>query len=89
MNNIVIKMLLAVVVVFISSIYLPEIYWSTFKYKIDRPNISYSPIIKDLLISNSGKGISKIKDRKGKSYTRDEYEAIMPQLNFAQLSQHG
>ncbi len=85
MNNKVVKILLAVVITFILSIYLPEIYQSTFKYKIDRPNISYSPIIKDMLISNPGKSIFKIKDRKGKQYSRDEYEAIMPQINFAQL----
>jgi hypothetical protein len=85
MNIKIVKILLAIVIVFIASIYLPDIYWSTFKFKIDRPNISYSPILKDLILSYSTKNVSKIMDRKGKHYTRDEYEAINPQLNFAQL----
>lgn len=80
-----VKILLAIAIIFILSIYLPDIFWSTFKYKVDRPSVSYSPIINDFILTYPGKSNSVIKDRKGKTYTRDEYEAAMPQLNFAQL----
>lgn len=85
MNNKSVKILLSILIVFIMSVYLPDIFWSTFKFKIERPTVSYSPIINDFLFSYPGKNNSVIKDRKGKTYTRDEYEAAMPQLNFAQL----
>ncbi|NWF90528.1 MAG: DUF4857 domain-containing protein [Ignavibacteriaceae bacterium] len=80
-----VKILLAAAIIFISSIYLPDIFWSTFKYKSDRPSVSFSPIVNDFLFTYPGKDNSSIRDRKGKTYTRDEYEAAMPQLNFAQL----
>lgn len=85
MNIKAIKILLAAAVIFILSIYLPDIFWSTFKFKLDRPSVSYSPTVNDFIFTYPGKENAVIKDRKGKTYSRDEYEAAMPQLNFAQL----
>lgn len=82
-NKIFIQVLVAAVIIFSASVYLPDIFWNTFKFKINRPRISYSPIINDILISDPLN--DSIKDRTGNVYSRDEYEAIMPQFSFAQL----
>lgn len=91
-QSIIVKIILASSIILVLSIYLPDIFWSTFKFKIIRPRVSYSPIINDILISNWDGNVSAAlnknvvySDRKGNKYTRDEYEAIMPQINFAQL----
>mgnify|MGYP005846484945 CR=1 FL=1 len=82
-NKLLIKILIAAIVIYSASIYLPDIFWSTFKFKVNRSRISYSPIINEILITDPVNNV--IKDRKGNIYTRDEYEAIMPQFSFAQL----
>ncbi len=90
--NFMIKVILEVVIILTASVYLPEIFWNTFKFQSNRPRIAYSPIINDFLISESDEITMRVKgngfkyvDRKGNRYTRDDYEAIMPQINFAQL----
>ena len=80
-----VKIILTASIIFILSIYLPDIFWSTFRFRVERPMVSYSPVINDFLFQYSGKSNAGIKDRKGKTYTREEYEAVMPQFNFAQL----
>lgn len=84
-NMSIIKMLFSLIIVLFAAIYFPKVYWDTFKFKVNRPRISYSPIINDILISTSNPDNAQIKDRKGKKYTRDEYEQLMPHFNFAQL----
>lgn len=88
-NNIIIKFLLVVIVVFIASIYLPQIYWKTFPYRYSLPRVYYSPILEDLLILKQINGRGRIKDINGKSYSLKEFESLVPQSNYSQLVYDG
>jgi len=88
-NNIIIKSLLVVIVVFIASIYLPQIYWKTFPYRYTLPRVYYSPIIEDILILKQVNGRGRIKDLNGKSYSMKEFESLVPQSNYSQLVYDG
>jgi hypothetical protein len=84
-NNLILKLILSLVIIFIASIYLPEIYWKTFPHRYYLPRVVYSPILNDILITKGDFKKSTIVDLKGKRYSSKEYEMLVPQTAFAQL----
>ncbi|MDP2302779.1 MAG: DUF4857 domain-containing protein [Ignavibacteria bacterium] len=84
-NNIFLKLILSLVIIFIASIYLPEIFWKTFPQRYYLPRIVYSPILDDILIIKGDFKESMVVDLKGNSYNTREYEALVPQTAFTQL----
>jgi len=61
------------------SIFLPNLYWMVFDKPLRTPNISYSPIIKNHVYSQSmGNSDREYFDEQGNSYERKDYMALLP-----------
>lgn len=63
---------------------IPKIYWTAFEKPIRPPFVMYSCIENDFMVLRSGNGVTR-SDRKGNSYTREEYEQKLPMLYARQL----
>ena len=72
-------------IVFVASIYIPKYYWMKFGKNIRNPLVYFSPVKKDFLIRNISNNDLLYLDKKGKSYSREEFETLMPLLNYRQL----
>lgn len=84
-KTLILKLLLALVIIAMASIYLPEFYWKTFPHRYYLPRVAYSPILNDLLITKGDFKKARILDLKGNSYSSKQYETLVPQTAFAQL----
>ncbi|MDO9547685.1 MAG: DUF4857 domain-containing protein [Candidatus Marinimicrobia bacterium] len=74
------------------SILLPSLYWMIFDKPLRTPQISYSPIIKDFVYTQTGENSSGEKeylDNQGKSYDRKSYEALLPFSFYYNLDKWG
>lgn len=67
----------------VTAIVLPELYWVAFDKPIKTPYVQYSCILNDFTIYIA-KEESRT-DKKGNSYTREEYEATLPLMYTRQL----
>lgn len=67
----------------VTSIVLPELYWMAFDKPVKVPYVQYSCMIDDFAINNAKEGI--LSNTTGETYTRDEYEALLPLLFTRQL----
>lgn len=83
------RLLLIIIVVFVAAIYFPRYYWKIFDKKSDIPFVMYSVIHNDFLISRSKGNKTSFVDSKGRSYTRNEYEQMLPLFNYRQLISSG
>ena len=84
-----IRIVLMLLIVLSVSIFLPDFYWKANKREINKANIFYSPIKKGfVLIKSDARGVSYA-DAEGNYYSRDEFEALTPFLNFRQLMLSG
>lgn len=77
------RFILVIVTIVVTSIALPELYWMAFDKPIKVPYVQYSCIIDDFTIFNSAEGTRR--DDSGNSYTRSEYEALLPLMYSRQL----
>lgn len=79
------RIIYLLLIVFVASIYLPKYYWMKFEKNIRNPMVYFSPVKKDFLIR--GQNINELYyvDEKGKHYDRDQFEELMPLLNYRQL----
>lgn len=73
------------VIVFAASIFIPDFYWKANKHEINRTNVYYSPIKKCFVLLKSDVRGVKYTDIKGKQFNRDEFEELVPFVNFRQL----
>jgi hypothetical protein len=80
-----IRVLLMLIIVLVSSVYLPDFFWKANKHENKKINVFYSPILKDFVFIKADVRQTYYADTKGKYYTRDEFEPLLPFLNFRQL----
>jgi hypothetical protein len=79
------RILFLLLIVFVSSIFIPKYYWLKFEKNVRRPMIYYSPVSHDFLFSKlDGKELFYV-SRKGNKYDRDQFEKLTPLLNYRQL----
>ncbi len=81
----VLRIALMMIIVLFVSIFGPDFYWKANKHENNKTNVNFSPIKKGFLFTHSDVRGSSYSDAQGKFYTRDEFEALMPFLNFRQL----
>lgn len=72
-------------IVFITSIFIPKYYWMKFEKNIKAPAVFYSPVIDQFLIRKLTNMEKFCADPKGNVYTREDFERLMPLLNYRQL----
>ncbi len=79
------RIIYLLLIVFVSSIFIPKYYWMKFEKNIRIPLVFFSPIKNDFLIRNQNNNETFYVDRKGKRYSREDFEILMPLLNYRQL----
>jgi hypothetical protein len=69
----------------VAAIFIPDFYWKANKEEANRTTVNYSPITKSfILLKSDVRGVNYV-DPQGKSYSRDEFEQLVPFMNFRQL----
>jgi len=73
------------------SILLPNLYWMIFDKPINKPRVSYSPILKDFVYIqfSDNNGEKEYLDNQGNSYDRKSFEALLPFSYFYNLDKWG
>lgn len=71
------------------SIFLPNLYWMVFDKPNRPPQIYYSPIIKDFLFTKTINGNTEYWDKQGNTYSRKDYEALLPFYYYYNLDKWG
>ncbi len=90
MKNILItRIILALAVILIASIYLPEIFWKITKEEGKSVSIYYSVVKDEFAFIKSDIRGAKYTDQKGNDLTREEFEEIVPLSNYRQLLASG
>jgi hypothetical protein len=79
---------LVAIAVIAFSIVMPKLYWMAFAQPNRVPFVMYSCIENDFMIQRSNNGVVR-EDRKGNTYTREEYEQKLPLLYTQQLAVSG
>ena len=69
------------------TIFLPKLYWMAFEKPVRKPFIQYSCINNEFMIQRTSE--KKWEDTKGKQYSREEYEQMLPMMFFKQLLASG
>ena len=72
-------------IVFVTSIFIPKYYWMKFEKNIKAPAVFFSPVIDQFLVRKQTSLERFCVDPKGKEYSREEFETLMPLLNYRQL----
>ena len=83
------RIILALIIVLVASVFIPEFYWKVFKQTQKRTNINYSPIKKGFILIKSDVYGVNYTDLMGNEYTREQYEELLPFLTFRQLMLSG
>jgi hypothetical protein len=73
----------------ITSIFIPDFYWKANKREANRTNVNYSPVTKSFVLLKSDVRGATYTDPQGKIYSRDEFEQLVPFMNFRQLMATG
>lgn len=79
------RILYLLLIVFVASIFIPKYYWMKFEKNIRTPLVYFSPVKNDFLIRGLSNNEIFYVDRKGKRYSREDFETLMPLLNYRQL----
>ena len=81
------RYILVFIAVLTLAIFLPWLYWMAFEKPIRKPFVQYSYITNEFLIHRVSE--KKWVDTKGKEYSREEYEQMLPMMFFKQLLASG
>jgi hypothetical protein len=81
------RILLIFLVIIITSIYLPYLYWMTFNERIRAPFVQYSPVVEDFIIMDYEN--ENYADTKGNKYTREQTDELLPFWNYRLLATKG
>lgn len=84
-----IRIAMMLVIVLVASIYIPDFYWKANKYEANKTNVYYSPVSKSFVLLKSDVRGVVYTDPKGKIYSRDDFEQLVPFINFRQLMATG
>src|SRR3989339_1094424 len=79
------RIIFLLLIVFVSSIFIPKYYWMKFEKSIRTPAVFFSPVTDQFLIRKSTDLEKFCSDPTGKQYTREDFERLMPLLNYRQL----
>jgi len=71
------------------AILLPNLYWMVFDKPTTKPQIQYSPIIKDFVFAERGGNDKRYYDAKGNTYDRKSFEALLPFSFYYDLDKWG
>ncbi len=83
------RIAMMLVIILVASIYLPDFYWKANKHEVSRTTAYFSPVTKSFFLLKSDVRGVVYTDPKGKIYTRDDFERLVPFLNFRQLMATG
>jgi hypothetical protein len=84
------RILLIVLGLLLLAHYLPQGYWLLMAKRWPRaPIVFYSCVTKDFLFMRYTNGVMTRMDRHGKTYSRAEFETMLPLDNWAQLARDG
>lgn len=83
------RLSLILIVVFISSIYLPYYYWTAFEARTLSTRIYYSPVRDDFIIGHYTPTSFYYSDLHGHRYTRSQADTLMPLMNYRILASRG
>lgn len=84
-----IRIAMMLVIVLVAAIYIPDFYWKANKYEANKTNVYYSPVSKSFVLLKSDVRGVVYTDPQGKIYSRDDFEQLVPFLNFRQLMATG
>ena len=76
-------------VIFLSSVFLPKIYWLIFGTRIIPSRVYYSPVTNNFMIGKMGNKKFYWEDQYGKRYTRQEGDSLLPLQNYRVLAAKG
>lgn len=83
------RVLLVLVITLVLSWVLPQYFWKAFDVSIRPPRVAYSPVENFFLFLRPDVKSVKYLDAKGREYTREEYERLLPLMNYRQLAASG
>ncbi len=83
------RILLTLVMTLVLSWIIPQYFWKAFDVSIRAPRVSYSPVEDKFLLLRPDLKSVKYMDLKGREYTREEYERLLPLANYRQLAASG
>ena len=76
-------------VIFLCSIFLPQLYWMIFSTRIIPPRVFYSPITNNFLIEKISDKNYYWENEKGERFTREEGDSLLPLQNYRILAMKG
>ena len=81
---------IVIILIVVSAFHIPNFYWKLFGKKIIPPRATYSPISNDFLYNlYVDRGENKYYDKSGNTYSRREYEMLLPFSFFFDLERWG
>jgi hypothetical protein len=75
--------------IMVTSIAVPDFFWTVFRKGATTPNVMYSQVLDDFIIVKRGEAGTIRVDPQGNHYTDKETEALLPMLFFRQLAADG
>ncbi|HID38826.1 MAG TPA: DUF4857 domain-containing protein, partial [Calditrichaeota bacterium] len=76
-------------VIFISSVFIPQIYWMIFGTRIIPPRVFYSPITNGFLIEKVSDKYYYWENEEGDRFTREEGDSLLPLQSYRILAMKG
>ena len=83
------RLALIVLLILVFSWTIPHYFWKAFDVSIRPPRVSYSPVTDQFLLLRPENKSVRYEDLKGKEYTREEYERLLPLASYRQLAASG
>ena len=83
------RLALIVLLILVFSWTIPHYFWKAFDISIRPPRVSYSPVTDQFLLMRPETKSVRYEDVKGKEYTREEYEKLLPLASYRQLAASG
>lgn len=80
-----VRIVMMLIIVLTASIFIPDFYWKANKHELKRTGVYFSPISKSFFFLKSDVHGVVYTDPKGKIYSRDDFEQLIPFVNFRQL----
>ena len=76
-------------VIFLSSVFLPQVYWMIFGTRIIPPRVFYSPITNDFLIDRIAEKNYFWENKEGVRFTREQGDSLLPLQSYRILAMKG
>lgn len=83
------RLALVVLLILVFAWTAPHYYWKTFDVSIRPPRVAFSPVTDQFMLMRPENKSVRYMDVKGKEYTREEYERLLPLASYRQLAATG